>query len=70
MRWYLIALLSVRSGNADLGGDIRPASSGNTVRWLAEVAAVFVLQLVLFQLGEEIGVTGFCKITGRTGTTQ
>jgi membrane protease YdiL (CAAX protease family) len=30
-------------------------------RALAEVAAVFLLQLVLFRLGEEIGFTGFLQ---------
>jgi membrane protease YdiL (CAAX protease family) len=65
VRWYLIALLSVPvGGNTDLAGDIRPASSGNALRWprvLAEVAAVFVLLLVLFQLAQEIGFTGFLQ---------
>ena len=28
---------------------------------MAEVAAAFVLQLVLFQLAEEIGLTGFLQ---------
>jgi uncharacterized protein len=35
--------------------------SGGWLRALAEVAAVFVLQLVLFQLAEEIGFTGFLQ---------
>jgi membrane protease YdiL (CAAX protease family) len=35
--------------------------SGGWPRALAEVAAVFVLQLVLFQLAEEIGFTGFLQ---------
>jgi hypothetical protein len=36
VRWYLIALLSVPvGGDTDLAGDIRSASSGNAVRWLA-----------------------------------
>jgi membrane protease YdiL (CAAX protease family) len=52
-------------GNIDLAGDIRPAGSGNASggwpRALAEVAAMFLLQLVLFQLAEEIGFTGFLQ---------
>ena len=42
-----------------------PESADITSRWVAgcgavaEVAAVLVLQLVLFQLAEEIGFTGF-----------
>ena len=35
--------------------------SGGWPRALAEVAAIFVLQLVLFQLAEEIGFTGFLQ---------
>jgi hypothetical protein len=34
------------------------------------VAAGFALQLVLFQLAEEIGFTGFSSIIGRTGITR
>jgi membrane protease YdiL (CAAX protease family) len=37
------------------------APSGGWPRALAEVAFVFVLQLVLFQLAEEIGFTGFLQ---------
>jgi hypothetical protein len=35
--------------------------SGGWPRALAEIAATFVLQLVLFQLAEEIGFTGFLQ---------
>jgi membrane protease YdiL (CAAX protease family) len=35
--------------------------SGGWPRALAEVAAVFVLQLVFYQLAEEIGFTGFLQ---------
>ena len=66
VRWYLIALLSVPVGAtlislAIYGPRALATPSGGWPRALAEVAAVFVLQLVLFQLGEEIGFTGFLQ---------
>jgi uncharacterized protein len=66
VRWYLIALLSVPVGAtlislAVYGLQALAAPSGGWPRALAEVAAVFVLQLVLFQLAEEIGFTGFLQ---------
>jgi uncharacterized protein len=66
VRWYLIALLSVPVGAtlmalAIYGPRALAAPSGGWPRALAEVAAVFVLQLVLFQLAEEIGFTGFLQ---------
>jgi uncharacterized protein len=66
VRWYLIALLSVPVGAtlislAVYGSRALAAPSGGWPRALAEVAAVFVLQLVLFQLAEEIGFTGFLQ---------
>jgi membrane protease YdiL (CAAX protease family) len=66
VRWYLIALLSVPVGATLISLVLygRPAlatPSGGWPRALAEVAAVFVLQLVLFQLAEEIGFTGFLQ---------
>src|SRR5215211_6642393 len=66
VRWYLIALLSVPAGAtlislAIYGSRALAAPSGGWPRALAEVAAVFVLQLVLFQLAEEIGFTGFLQ---------
>ena len=52
-------------GDADLARDLRRRCFSGTARgWpraLAEVAAVFVLQLVLFQMAEEIGFTGFLQ---------
>ena len=45
----------------DLGPRALTSPSGGLLRALAEVAAVFVLQLVLFQLAEEIGFTGFLQ---------
>jgi uncharacterized protein len=66
LRWYLIALLSVPVGAtlisvAIYGPQALTTPSGGWPRALAEVAAVFVLQLALFQLAEEIGFTGFLQ---------
>jgi uncharacterized protein len=66
VRWYLIALLSVPVGAtlislAIYGPHALATPSGGWPRALADVAAVFVLQLLLFQLGEEIGFTGFLQ---------
>jgi uncharacterized protein len=66
VRWYLIALLSVPVGATLIslviyGRQALATPSGGWPRALAEVAAVFVLQLVLFQLAEEIGFTGFLQ---------
>src|SRR5687767_8071720 len=66
VRWYLIALLSVPVGATLIslviyGPQALAPPSGGWPRALAEVAAVFVLQLVLFQLAEEIGFTGFLQ---------
>ena len=66
VRWYLIALLSVPVGAtlialAIYGPRALAAPSSGWPRALAEVAAVFVLQLMLFQLAEEIGFTGFLQ---------
>ena len=62
-----------RRSDADPNRHLRPACSrapsGGWPRALAEVAAALLLQLVLFQLAEEIGFTGSSSITGRTGTT-
>jgi membrane protease YdiL (CAAX protease family) len=65
-RWYLIALFSVPVGAtlislAIYGPRALAAPSGGWPRALAEVAAYFLLQLVLFQLVEEIGFTGFLQ---------
>ena len=66
LRWYLIALLTVPVGATLIsltiyGADALAAPPGGWPRALAEVAAVFLLQLVLFQLAEEIGFTGFLQ---------
>jgi uncharacterized protein len=66
VRWYLIALLTVPVGAtlislAIYGPGALAAPSGGWPRALGVVAAVFVLQLVLFQLAEEIGFTGFLQ---------
>jgi membrane protease YdiL (CAAX protease family) len=42
---------------------------GGWMRALAEVAAVFALQLVLFQLAEEIGFAGFLQHHWQDGIT-
>jgi uncharacterized protein len=66
VRWYLVGLFSVPVGAtlislAIYGSQALAAPIGGWPRALAEVAAVFVLQLVLFQLAEEIGFTGFLQ---------
>jgi membrane protease YdiL (CAAX protease family) len=67
VRWYLVALFTVPVGATVISlviyGAHRALASpaGGWPRALAEVAAVFVLQLVLFQLAEEIGFTGFLQ---------
>jgi len=66
VRWYLIALFSVPVtatlvSLAIYGPRALAAPSGGWPRALAEVAAYFLLQLVLFQLAEEIGFTGFLQ---------
>jgi uncharacterized protein len=66
VRWYLIALLSVPVGATLIslviyGPQALATPSGGWPRALAEVAAVFVLQLALFQVAEEIGFTGFLQ---------
>ena len=66
VRWYLVALFSVPVGATLIslvifGPRALATPSGGWARALAEVAAVFLLQLVLFQLAEEIGFTGFLQ---------
>jgi membrane protease YdiL (CAAX protease family) len=66
VRWYLIALLGVPVGATLLalaiyGPEALQSPSAGWPRALAEVAAVFVLQLLLFQLAEEVGFTGFLQ---------
>jgi hypothetical protein len=64
VRWYLVALFTVPVGAtllslAIFGSRTLASPAGGWPRALAEVGAVFLLQLVLFQLAEEIGFTGF-----------
>jgi membrane protease YdiL (CAAX protease family) len=66
VRWYLVALFTVPVGatlisHAIYGPRALASPAGGWPRALAEVAAVFLLQLVLFQLAEEIGFTGFLQ---------
>src|SRR5215211_4848966 len=66
VRCYLIALLSVPVGATLIslviyGPQALAMPSGGWPRALAEVVAVFVVQLVLFQLAEEVGFTGFLQ---------
>jgi membrane protease YdiL (CAAX protease family) len=66
VRWYLVALFTVPVvatliALAIYGSTALASPAGGWPRALAEVAAVFVLQLVLFQLAEEIGFTGFLQ---------
>jgi uncharacterized protein len=66
VRWYLVALFTVPVGAtlislAIYGSQALAILIGGWLRALAEVAAVFVLQLLLFQLTEEIGFTGFLQ---------
>ena len=66
MRWYLVALFTVPGGATLIsltiyGSQALASPAGGWARALAEVVAVFVLQLVLFQLAEEIGFTGFLQ---------
>jgi len=66
VRWYLVALFTVPVGATLIslviyGSKALAAPAGGWPRALAEVAGVFLLQLVLFQLAEEIGFTGFLQ---------
>jgi membrane protease YdiL (CAAX protease family) len=66
VRWYLVALFTVPAGATVIslviyGPRALASPAGGWPRALAEVAAVFVLQLVLFQLAEEVGFTGFLQ---------
>jgi len=64
LRWYLIALLGVPAGTALLafavyGTEAFERPSGGWLHVAGAVALLFVLQLLLFQLAEEVGWTGF-----------
>ena len=66
LRWYLVALFTVPVGAtlislAIYGPRALASPPGGWSRALAEVAVVFILQLLLFQLAEEIGFTGFLQ---------
>jgi uncharacterized protein len=66
VRWYLIALFYVPVtatliSLAIYGPRALATPPGGWSRALAEVAAAFLLQLVLFQLAEEVGFTGFLQ---------
>jgi membrane protease YdiL (CAAX protease family) len=66
VHWYLVALFTVPVGAtltslAIYGPSALISPPGGWPRALAEVVAVFALQLVLFQLAEEIGFTGFLQ---------
>jgi uncharacterized protein len=65
-RWYLIALLGVPVAAtlvaiAIYGTEAVESPPGGWPRALGAVFVVFVLQLALFQLAEEIGWTGFLQ---------
>jgi len=66
VRWYLIALFGVPVAATLLaiaiyGAEAVESPDGGWPRALGAVVVVFVLQLVLFQLPEEIGWTGFLQ---------
>ena len=66
VRWYLIALLTVPVAATLIsvviyGPAALAAPPGGWSRALTKVVAVFLLQLVLFQMAEEIGFTGFLQ---------
>lgn len=66
MRWYLIALFGVPVAAtlvalAIYGTEALESPPGGCPRALGVVVVVFGLQLVLFQLPEEIGWTGFLQ---------
>ena len=66
VRWYLLALFAVPFAAtlvavAVYGTEAVESPPGGWPRALGAVVVVFVLQLVLFQLPEEIGWTGFLQ---------
>jgi CAAX protease family protein len=66
VRWYLISLFGVPVAAtlmavAIYGTEALESPPGGWPRALGAVVVVFVLQLVLFQLAEEIGWTGFLQ---------
>jgi len=66
VRWYAISLLGVPVAATLVAiavyGRLTPdAAAGRWLHALAAFVALFVLQLILFQLAEEIGWTGFLQ---------
>lgn len=66
VRWYLFALFSVPVAATLLafaiyGTEAFESPSVGWARALAQVLGLFVIQLILFQLAEEIGWTGFLQ---------
>ena len=66
VRWWLLALFGVPVAAtlvalAVYGGEALEAPDGGWPGALVDVLVVFVLQLLLFQLAEEIGWTGFLQ---------
>jgi membrane protease YdiL (CAAX protease family) len=66
VRWYLVAIFTVPLGAilislAIYGPRAVTSPTGGWPRALVGVVAVFLLQLLLFQLAEEIGFTGFLQ---------
>jgi membrane protease YdiL (CAAX protease family) len=66
VRWYLFALFFVPVAGTLLalaiyGPEALESPPGGWPQALAEVAGLFVVQLVFFQLAEEIGFTGFLQ---------
>jgi membrane protease YdiL (CAAX protease family) len=64
VRWYLICLFAVPTATTLLaisiyGGEALVSPAGGWLRLLGILLGAFVLQLILFQLAEEIGWTGF-----------
>lgn len=65
-RWYLLALFGVPVvatllALAIYGPDALESPADGWPKALAQVAALFLVQLILFQLAEEIGFTGFLQ---------
>jgi hypothetical protein len=74
VRWYLVALFTVPVAATLIslviyGSTALASPAGGWPRALAEVAVVLVLQLVLFQLAEQIGFPVPGSTIGRTGIT-
>jgi CAAX protease family protein len=73
VRWYPITLLGVPVAAtlvaiAVYGAEVLEAPPGGWPRVLGAFAAYFVLQLILFQVAEEIGWTGFLHTGCKRGS--